>query len=156
MQSHRMSGPSGEARTLFHPSATVHLPCRIPPRHRSRPRKCASGEPSRIPKTGTPKNKLRNHGASFEAKELTAKTPRFTTQPPRLHHQKTTIKHPFFAKTPAKHHKLHPEKIFDLPHRIRPPDPTGQGEFRTVRQDDENRSTLKWKQSAGDHASITA
>jgi len=67
---------------------------------------------SRIPKTGTQKNKLRNLGASFEAKKLTAKTPRFTTQPPRPHHQKTTIKHPFFAKTPAKHHKLTREKIF--------------------------------------------
>jgi hypothetical protein len=98
---------------------------------------------------GNPKNKLRNHGAFFEAKKPTAKTPRFTTQPPRLHHQKTTIKHPFLAKTPAKHHKPYPEKIFAFPQQIR-------DGFRTVRQDDENRSTLKWKQSAGDHASITA
>jgi hypothetical protein len=73
------------------------------------------GEPSHIPKTGTPENKVRNYGAFFEAKKLTAKTPHFTTQPPRLHHQKTTIKHPFFAKTPAKHHKPHPEKNTRLP-----------------------------------------
>jgi hypothetical protein len=74
---------------------------------------------------GTPKNKLRNHGAFFEGKKLTAKTPRFTTQPPRLHHQKTTIKHTSFAKNPTKHHKPHPEKIFDFPQQIQPPDPTG-------------------------------
>jgi hypothetical protein len=75
---------------------------------------------SLLPKTGPPKNKLRNHGAFFEAKKLTAKTPRFTTQPPRLHHQKTTIKHPFFAKNPAKHHKPTPKKYSTCPNEFDP------------------------------------
>jgi hypothetical protein len=115
---------------------------RKPPR-----RRCASGEPSRIPKTGTPKNKLRNHGAFFEAEKLTAKTPRFTTQPPRLHHQKTTIKHPFFAKTPAKHHKPTQKKLSYFPHEFDLPTLPARDEFRTVRPDDEKRRTLKGNQA---------
>jgi hypothetical protein len=67
-----------------------------------------------FPKREPQKNKLRKHGASFEAKKLTAKTPRFTTQPPLLHHQKTTIKHLFFAKTPTKHHKPTYSSLFNL------------------------------------------
>jgi hypothetical protein len=38
----------------------------------------------------------------FRARKVTVNKPRFTTNPPQIHHQKTTFNHQFFAKTPSK------------------------------------------------------
>jgi hypothetical protein len=57
-----------------------------------------------FPKREAPKNKSQNLGAYFHPEKVTAKTPHSPRNPPRFHHPKTTPKHLFFAKSPAKHH----------------------------------------------------
>jgi len=46
----------------------------------------------------------------FRARKLTVNFPAFTSNPPQLHHQKTTSNHPFFAKTPGKNKVPPPTK----------------------------------------------
>jgi len=63
-----------------------------------------------FPKGGSPKNKSQKPGAFFHPEKVTLKTPRLPRIPPRFHHQNTTSKHPFFTKSPAKHHNSPPKK----------------------------------------------
>jgi hypothetical protein len=46
----------------------------------------------------------------FRVRKVTINKPRFTTNPPQIHHQKTTFNHPFLPKPPAKTH-ISPQKI---------------------------------------------
>src|SRR5271163_2384339 len=43
--------------------------------------------------------------------KVTINEPRFTTNPPQIHHQKATFNHPFLPKPPAKTTKPSPKKI---------------------------------------------
>jgi hypothetical protein len=47
----------------------------------------------------------------FRARILTVNFPVFTSNPPQLHHQKTTSNHPFSPKPPAKTGFHHRQKI---------------------------------------------
>jgi hypothetical protein len=42
---------------------------------------------------------------------VTVNLPAFTSNPPQLHHKKTTSNHPFSPKPPAKTGSHHPQKI---------------------------------------------
>jgi hypothetical protein len=43
---------------------------------------------------------------------MTVNLPAFTSNPPQIHHQKTTFCIPFFAKTPSKTGKPGPERNY--------------------------------------------
>jgi hypothetical protein len=45
------------------------------------------------------------------ARKLTVNFPAFTSNPPQLHHQKTTSNHPFSPKPPAKTGSRHPKQL---------------------------------------------
>jgi hypothetical protein len=47
-------------------------------------------------------NKPGNRGIFFEPQKPPSTKPSFTMNPPQIHHQNTTINHPFSPKPPAK------------------------------------------------------
>src|ERR1700730_14714504 len=55
----------------------------------------------------------------FETGKAPANSPQTTTNPPQIHHQKTTFCHPFFQKPPAKTRKTTQRKIPQI-NRSRP------------------------------------
>jgi hypothetical protein len=54
-----------------------------------------------IPKWESLKNKSGESG-KFSSPKMTVNLPAFTSNPPRIHHQKTTFCTPFLTKPPAK------------------------------------------------------
>jgi hypothetical protein len=63
------------------------------------------------PQEQTPKIKFEKV-KFFGAQKLTVNSPRFTSNPPRIHHQKTTLRTHLSAKTPAKTPFRHAKKNF--------------------------------------------
>jgi hypothetical protein len=59
----------------------------------------------------------------FSAPEkVTVNTPRFTSEPPQIHHRKTTFNTPFFAKPPSKEAFYRNKKIHTFcPTKLRLP-----------------------------------
>jgi hypothetical protein len=58
--------------------------------------------------------------AYFQPRKVTVNSPRITTPPPQIHHQKTTLYHPFFQKTPAKTPKSTHQKNWLKPKTKKP------------------------------------
>jgi hypothetical protein len=50
----------------------------------------------------------------FEPQKLTVNSPAFTSNPPQLHHKKTTFYNPFLPKPPAKTASRHPQFFSSL------------------------------------------
>jgi hypothetical protein len=66
---------------------------------------------------GIAKNKSPKSGMFFAPEKRPSTSHKFTTNPPQIHHQKTTFNHPFLPKPPAKTHNHHaknkrPDKVF--------------------------------------------
>jgi hypothetical protein len=51
----------------------------------------------------------------FAAGKVSVNSPRFTSNPPQIHHKKPHLKTQFFAKPPQKHPLTTPKKITQSP-----------------------------------------